>query len=74
LKAQLEKHCLDTSEPSPKVFGASEGEAQDEMRVVVFLALISESLINDTASSSRIGGQREVFLQERFKVCSGFSG
>jgi len=45
LEAQLEQRGLDAREAAPQIFRRGEGEAEDEVRVVVFLSLELQTVV-----------------------------
>ena len=58
---------LEAREAAAQVFCGREGETQDEVRVVVFLAFGVES-----GRFGRVLGERKVFLEEGLHVVEGF--
>jgi hypothetical protein len=62
-EADAKQHGLGARKPPPQVLGARERQPQDEVRVVVLLALGLHA-----AAAARAGAQRQVLVQQRLHV------
>lgn len=69
IEAQAKEHGLDAGEAAAEIVGGGEGEAEDEVAVVVLSALLGE-----LGGGGGVGGEGEVFLEEGFHVGGGFVG
>ena len=74
LEAQFEQRALDPGEAPSQIFRRGEGQAEDEVGVVVLLTLQLELFILSAQRRGGVGVEREVFLEERGDVRGGLGG
>jgi hypothetical protein len=74
LEAEAEEHGLGACESSAKVLRGGEGQAENKVGIVVFLAFIFQAWVGSTIGRGGIGGEREIFLEKRRDVRFGLRG